>query len=303
MKTLQLNNNNDSYRLEIEDTKVTLVTTDEEDAKVYNVTTDNAISNSFLAGFVADGFGRYPIRKDGMWLRAELDEIEDELFDARSGYVTGDALNAMIKAGRTVHREKEIVVADDVYYRLTWDGLAWKTNDVVWMKPVAGEYRGNGGPLHNRNAIRMINGFARIKNALAKPANVLIGFNPDDSYQSKIVETLSLMADGDMEGARKAYAAAAESNKSVAVFNRTKEEDVTLTGEEEVSVVKGDELVTMLLTELFGTTCLLITGGDNGVNGIPEPRVWYPQDGVAGRFYTTIQKRKARVVVVRDKEE
>lgn len=296
MKTIQLNN----YRIEVEATKVTIITNDAEGAKTYN-TADQAIVNAYLAGLIHTEFNSYPYRKEGIWMVDSPENIKKELLHNRPGYVNGEILQKWFDKGE-VHRIREIKA--DGIYRLSWDGFHWKTRDVVYMDKVDGEYEGNNGPQHNRNTLRMLEGFERIVQLIDRKANVTLGFpTKKDEYMTNVLETLNLLADGKEAEARKHYNEGARKANARGGFARVvaknKKEPVVLTGEETVLAFReGDtELTPTLYSELFGATIFLVEGGDNGVNGNVIPFIYTPTEVNAADVYGFIQMRKARVFV------
>ena len=244
MSTLQLNN----ATVVVEPTKVEIKFSDAEDARLFG-TVKQTIVNSYLSGLVNNALGRYPVRKHGRYyLNASLKEVKATPFQASFGYMIGTELEDLTQR-ETVHRVKEIIPTE--WYRLGWDGIAFTTQDVTFVPHTEGEYSGSGGPKHNRNSLAMINGFIRLANNEANKVNVALGFTEakNDAYIVKVVETLNLLAVGDLEAAKARYNLAAETAQVKGVVSRVRAggkveipEDATVT----IIVGKEEKVVDFL---------------------------------------------------------
>lgn len=288
-KTIQL----DSIRLIVEDTLTKIVVNEAEDAPSVS-TVDQTIVRAYLSGLVHNQFGSYPYRKDGIWFADDPKNIEDTLMHNKPGLVNGVVLAKWAAEGK-VRRMREI--KPDVIYRLTWTGLHYKTHDVVFVPFVDGEYEGLNGPRHDRNTLSMLEGFARWELTMKKNTNVVLGYpESKDPYYDKVTHTLELIANGDMEGAKKHYNEGAEKAQLRGAFTRlTKKNEEKplppLTGKETVIVLNGEAEEETLLSELFGKTIFLSR------NNNTMPFTYFPEAANAGVIYRLIKQQKASVVV------
>lgn len=261
-------------------------------------TSDARTVKAIASAISATMFDRYTHQIEGkLYLHDAPAVIEDSMKDNNTGYIIGELLSEWRDQGK-VGRTREITPHE--WYRLGWNGVRYFSQDVTYQEYEEGEYEGVGGPKHNRNALRMLDGFNLLNKASRKGVNITLRWCADlDEYMNKVLTNVELINEGKVEEATENYRAGAATAKARGTMARVKHGETKSVFKGIVLVLKGTEVTETELATLIGKSTMVMVEGNGVDKGITLPFTYdlETMDDLTdfGEFYA--RQRKPRLIV------